>query len=270
MGVLGWRSPPSILTGKIFSINRLIGYHTDLLEVVLGEHLDCEEMRKKLGAEIKRSVRTAGRHLFPIHCPQQDEHPDGHWALLSLETSKDEAVVNVRYFDTLDTANEVCLSRANKLLRMCEVDAKVERTNIFRQSGDDCTWWVLHYAEVEARLQHDEGLGACLSIGHALRKQQLRHCLKLASEQLGAARDTWLQDEQKQMAQAEAVRSMLREKVRDLVIFMKHQIHMSLKLKPGKQDYADFETRKGRHERNLGRLTGGGTSLRTRGSLRGG
>ena len=92
-------------------------------------------------------------------------------------------------------------------------------------------------AEVEARLQHDEG-------------------------------DT--QDEQKQMAQAEAVRSMLREKVRDLVIFMKHQIHMSLKLKPGKQDYADFETRKGRHERNLGRLTGGGTSLRTRGSLRGG
>ena len=61
-----------------------------------------------------------------------------------------------------------------------------------------------------------------------------------------------------------------RANVRDLVIFMNDQIPMWLKLKPGKQVYADFETRKGRHERNLGRLTGGGTSLRRRGSLRGG
>ena len=126
-----------------------------------------------------------------------------------LEKADDESPLKVRYFETLDTANEVCLSRANKLLHLCGVDASAERCNTFRQSGDDCTWWVLHYAEVEARLQHDEGLGACLSIGHALRKQQLRHCLKLASEQLGAARAKWLQDEQKQLAQAEAVRMMV-------------------------------------------------------------
>ena len=121
--------------------------------------------------------------------------------------------LKVRYFETLDTANEVCLSRANKLLEICGLDAVAERCNTFRQSGDDCTWWVLHYVEVEARLQHDEGLGACPSIGHALRKQQLRHCLKLATEQLGAARAKWLMDEQKQMAQAEAVRMMVQRKI---------------------------------------------------------
>ena len=49
---------------------------------------------------------------------------------------------------------------------------------------------------------------------------------------------------------------MFRECVRDLVIFMNDQIPMWLKLKPGKQAYAEFETRNGKHERNLGRLSG--------------
>ena len=108
-------------------------------------------MRQKFEAEVRASVRSPGRHLFPVHCPQQPEHPDGHWTLLSLEKADDESPLKVRYVETLDTANEVCLSRANKLLDICGVDAKAERCNTFRQSGDDCTWWVLHYVEVEAR-----------------------------------------------------------------------------------------------------------------------
>ena len=40
--------------------------------------------------------------------------------------------------------------------------------------------------------------------------------------------------------------------------FMNDQIQKWLKLKPGKQVYAEFETRNGKHERNLGRLSGGG------------
>ena len=47
--------------------------------------------------------------------------------------------------------------------------------------------------------------------------------------------------------------------MRDLVIFMNDQIPMWLKLKPGKQVYAEFETRQGKYERNLGKLSGGGT-----------
>ena len=92
------------------------------------------------------------------------------------------------------------------------MEASAERYNTFRQSGDDCVWWVLHYAENEARMRHGEGLGACLSIGHALRKQQIKHCLRLASEQLEAARAKWLQEEQRQLAAAEAVRMMARKR----------------------------------------------------------
>ena len=67
--------------------------------------------------------------------------------LLSLEKADDESPVKVRYFETLDTANEACLSRASKLLEICGLDAVAEGCNTFRQSGDDCTWWVLHYIE---------------------------------------------------------------------------------------------------------------------------
>ena len=91
------------------------------------EAMMCKEIRKKLEAEVQASVRTRGRHLFPVHCPQQPEHLDGHWTLLSLEKAVDESPVKVRYFETLDTANEVCLSRASKLLSICGVDAEAER-----------------------------------------------------------------------------------------------------------------------------------------------
>ena len=50
-----------------------------------------------------------------------------------------------------------------------------------------------------------------------------------------------------------------REHARDLVIFMNDQIPMWLKLKPGRQVYAEFESKRGKHERNLGRLSCGGT-----------
>ena len=45
---------------------------------------------------------------------------------------------------------------------------------------------------------------------------------------------------------------------REPIIHMSDQIPMWLKLKPGKQVYADFELRGGKHEANLGKLSGGG------------
>ena len=92
----------------------LIGYDADLLEVLLSEDMENEEMRKKLEAEVQASVRTCGRHLFPVHCPQQPEHPDGHWTLLSLEKSDEKSPLKVRYFETLDTANEVCFDQSQQ------------------------------------------------------------------------------------------------------------------------------------------------------------
>ena len=63
----------------------LIGYNADFLEVLLSEELESQELRKTLEAEVQESVRRRGRRLFPAHCPQQPEHPDGHWTLLSLD-----------------------------------------------------------------------------------------------------------------------------------------------------------------------------------------
>ena len=163
-------------------------YNVNLLELILSEkseHEEEEEMRKKIAKEMEVSVHDEGRHLLPIHCPESPEHPDGHWTLLSLETGGVASDIKVKYFETLNEPNQECLRRANTLLAMLSVKAEVEISNCFRQCGDDCTWWVLHYCELEARLQHGEQpAGACFAIGNPLRKQQLRHLLKLASEQL--------------------------------------------------------------------------------------
>ena len=162
-------------------------YNVNLLELILREKSEDEEeeeMRKKISKEVEVSVHLEGRHLLPIHCPESSEHPDGHWTLLSLETGGVASDIKVKYFETLNEPNEECLRRAKTLLDMLAVKAEVEISNCFRQCGDDCTWWVLHYCELEARLQHGETGGACFAIGNPLRKQQLKHLLKMASDQL--------------------------------------------------------------------------------------
>ena len=74
----------------------MIGYNVEHLEHLLrlaekedddsDEAMRCKEIRKQLEAEIQKSVKTRGRHLLPIHCPQQPEHPDGHWTPASGES----------------------------------------------------------------------------------------------------------------------------------------------------------------------------------------
>ena len=51
--------------------------------------------------------------------------------------------------------------------------------------------------------------GACLSPGHWRRKPQINHQLRLASQQLEAARAKWLEDEEKQKVQTEAVSKLI-------------------------------------------------------------
>ena len=46
--------------------------------------------------------------------------------------------------------------------------------------------------------------------------------------------------------------------VRQLIIWMNARIPMWLKIKPGKQVFAEFELQKGNYEKNLGSLSGGG------------
>ena len=189
---------------------KLMSYSPELLHIFFSESVEDEYARNKVQSEIRNSILESGRHLFPVHCPQSAEHPDGHWTLLSLARKENE--VSVRYFDGMNEVNEVCMGRAKQLLERIGVEAEVERTNTFRQVADDCGWWVCHYAEVEAREAHGEGLGACFAIGNALRKPQIRQCLKLASEQLEAARLKWLEQEQREELQRESVNKLLSQK----------------------------------------------------------
>ena len=62
-----------------------ICYNVELLEILLSENMESQELREKLEAEVQQSVIRPGRHLFPIHCPQSEEHTEGHWTLLSLQ-----------------------------------------------------------------------------------------------------------------------------------------------------------------------------------------
>ena len=160
--------------------------------------------------------------MFPIHCPQSDEHPDGHWTLLVLESCS-EGSVSLRYYDGLNEPNGVCLSRAKKLVEWHGLEQEVERVNTFRQDGDDCIWWVCHYAELESRAYNREGWGACRAIGHPERKDEIREKLKRGAEQLEAARLKWLEKQAKEDAQLEALRAMV-EKQRGRQQFLQDEL----------------------------------------------
>ena len=104
-----------------------------------------------LSLGLRDTVSQAQLTFFPVHCPQNDEHPDGHWVLLVFEPPH-----TVRYYETMDQANEVCFSRVEQLLEALGispglVSAVPERSNKFRQVGEDCGWWVLHYTEAFPR-----------------------------------------------------------------------------------------------------------------------
>ena len=56
---------------------------------------ESKELGMTFAAEVQESVRRRNRHLYPVHCPQSDEHLDGHWTLLSLEREDDESPLDV-------------------------------------------------------------------------------------------------------------------------------------------------------------------------------
>ena len=109
---------------------------------------------------MKEALRPSDTLFLPINCPiwgpegSESAHPDGHWTLLVLESSG-----QVRYYETLDEINGVCLERAREITAAAGLKPElVKRQNAFRQAGVDCGWWAMHYCEVEVR---ENGLGGC-------------------------------------------------------------------------------------------------------------
>ena len=85
----GWRPEGTHIQMRLSLLEKIfpeiISYNVELLEVLLSEDVESQELRKKLEAEVQQSVLRPGRPLFSIHCPQSEEHTEGHWTLLSLQ-----------------------------------------------------------------------------------------------------------------------------------------------------------------------------------------
>ena len=72
---------------------KLMGYSPEILHTVFSGDVGDEYARSKVRTEISASVLQPGRHLFPVHCPQCADHPDGHWTLLSLARHENQVSV---------------------------------------------------------------------------------------------------------------------------------------------------------------------------------
>ena len=77
----------------------------------------------------------------------------------------------MRYYDTLEEPNEVCLSRASDILSALDLSPDVPTcSNKFRQKDTECGWWVMHYTEAEVRRDNGEGWGDCKALSSMIIK----------------------------------------------------------------------------------------------------
>ena len=71
----------------------------------------------------------------------------------------------LRIYETMNDANEECSRRVQMLQAALGINPSVpERSNSFRQVGDDCGFGVMHYLEAEVRQQAREGWGSCPAV----------------------------------------------------------------------------------------------------------
>ena len=140
---------------------------------------------KALSWQIKMGFEKVNLMLFPIHCLESPEHQMGHWTLLALEKSTDNhEKLNIRYYDGMDALNDICLKRAQFIVKLAGVnDWNSERHNTFRQTASECTEIVMHYQELEMRHAAGEGWGSVLQM-HPKHRQHCRLLQKLIIEYL--------------------------------------------------------------------------------------
>ena len=133
--------------------------------------------------------------LAPIHCPVSVAHPQGHWTLLAIQTKKDEATPEVRYYESLEIMNDICFSKAVKLCGLFDIpEHSVIRTNHFRQKEDECTEVVMAYMESEVRNLNGESFGAVKTL-HPNQRRLQRVALQRFCDNLEKARMQWYDKE---------------------------------------------------------------------------
>ena len=156
-----------------------------------------------LAEAFRRSVSRYDKVFFPVQCPEGAEtHESGHWTLLVVESVEEGMRLEeprIRYYETMNDVNEVCLQRAQVILQeVCPTLSPkalvngLSRHQVFRQKGTDCGYWVMHYIELEVRKLSGEGSGPVTTPTD--RKQTMVSRVKAAVKQLEKARQGWLEE----------------------------------------------------------------------------
>lgn len=167
---------------------------------------------------LKLAAQETQLILAPLHCPESELHPMGHWTLLAIET-KDHTNPAVRYYEGLDKMNEVCLDKAVKLCDLLNIPENlVQQTNHFRQIQDECTEVAMHYMEKEVRNLAGESFGAVKTL-HPNQKRFQRLCLSRYCENLEKARMQWYDNEVQAVQKKKSLNKWIENKLgKDQVI----------------------------------------------------
>ena len=156
---------------------------------------DDQQAQEAAQASIQEAHQKRELLLFPIHCEEMQEHPMGHWTLLAIQ--KDSATseqAQVRYYESMNDVNEICLSKALRILSILGLPQEgFDRCNQFRQKGAECTEVVMHYAELEVRHLIGEGWGSVPAL-HPQHKQKIRQVLSRFQSNLEPVRKKWVED----------------------------------------------------------------------------
>ena len=88
-----------------------------------------------LAEGIRNAYQANQLLLFPLHCPQSIEHPMGHFTLLAIQGSGGVVEkAQVRYYESMNDLNEICLSKALKVLSILDLPQEgFDRRNQFRR-----------------------------------------------------------------------------------------------------------------------------------------
>ena len=143
---------------------------------------------------IRRAFQKVDLLLFPLQCPESEDHKLGHWTLLAIERGEEIQKSSVRYYEPLNDMNEICFSKALKILSILELPQDgFDRCNKFRQKSDECTEVVMHYAELEVRHIAGEGWGTvrCLHPNH---RTKIRQTLSRFQTNLEPVRLQWVKN----------------------------------------------------------------------------
>jgi hypothetical protein len=187
-----------------------------VLHTIFQDEDVSEERKNYLVSGIMNAFKQRHVHklLVPIHCPEMPEHLLGHWTLLVIEKLPDKPLTmpSVRYYETMAEDNEICFSKALRMLTLLGIPSEAEtmqRTNVALQSGAECTEQVMYYMELEYRHQMMEGWGTIKCF--RAHRPTIRTQLSRFSKNLEAHRLVWLQKEKENELKEKILKSQLED-----------------------------------------------------------